>query len=133
MSNWTKKVLSSFLQKHGDFLIEDGVLSEDDFYQVFDFIESVSRLELRTVRCENETNRQPIFIDSFFKDQESLQLRQARIKYVEQLQVDILREVELYKSVQDQMLQYVRISENVFMASIGKYLPEGEKYIRKVF
>jgi len=73
MADWKKRILGVFIIRHGEFSVnEDNVLiKEEDFLSVYDLIESVGRLKLRSLRAKNEENRRPRFISAFFQSESS--------------------------------------------------------------
>ena len=57
MMEWKKKVLGVFIIKHGEFEVDEDYIMrrEEDFLSIYDLIESIGRLKLRTLRQTNET------------------------------------------------------------------------------
>lgn len=58
--------LKNYVQKNGTFTVDaQNNLKEEDFFRIYDLIESVGRFELQNLRKNNETQRRKLFKDSF--------------------------------------------------------------------
>ena len=55
----------------------------------------------------------------------------ARKMYIDKIYEDIMKEIAMYKEVQDKILAKVKINEAIWNSSMEQYLPEGEQYITK--
>ena len=58
LDTWIKTVLSKYFAQNGSFKVDEhNNLNEEDFFRIYDLIESVGRFELATLRNNNETKR----------------------------------------------------------------------------
>ena len=120
--------LKNYVQKNGTFTVDaQNNLKEEDFFRIYDLIESVGRFELQNLRKNNETQRRKLFKDSFITGSSN----QSRSQYIGQIWDDINKEIESYKDVQDTVLKKVKINEQIWNSSMEQYLPPGEQYIKK--
>ena len=94
---------------------------ETDFMNLYDLIESISRVKLRYLRQQNEIRRSGLFTFKNQKDTETL--KQETEMYLEQLLEDIENECEVYKPIQMQTLAMANVSLEVWEASMDLYLP----------
>ena len=123
-----KSALKSYVEKNGTFTVdEQNNLKEEDFFRIYDLIESVGRFELLTLRKNNETQRRKLFKESFVTGCS----KNSRSFYIGQIWEDINKEIESYKDVQDTVLKKVKINEQIWNSSMEQYLPPGEQYIKK--
>ena len=66
LEKWMKSALNSYVEKNGSFTVdEQNNLKEEDFFRIYDLIESVGRFELLNLRKNNETQRRKLFKESF--------------------------------------------------------------------
>ena len=120
--------LKSYVEKNGTFTVDSSNnLKEEDFFRIYDLIESVGRFELYILRKNNETQRRKLFKDAFVSGCS----KNSRQLYIQQIWDDIMKEIESYKDVQDTVLKKVKINEQIWNSSMEQYLPPGEQYIKK--
>lgn len=115
--------LKSYVEKNGTFTVDSSNnLKEEDFFRIYDLIESVGRFELYILRKNNETQRRKLFKDAFVSGCS----KNSRQLYIQQIWDDIMKEIESYKDVQDTVLKKVKINEQIWNSSMEQYLPPGE-------
>lgn len=126
-------MLAKFIEMHGPFKVdEQDNLVEDDFLQIYDLIESMTRFELLKLRTKRERSRNKLFIEAFYNDElRPEQKRAARMAYVVQLQDDISHEIELYEKVKNQILKEIKVNERFWNSSIEEFLPAGQKFVER--
>jgi len=66
-TEWLEEVLTTFIKKHGSFKVnQNNNLSKEDFFEIYDLIETKSRFELEALRSKNELHRKALFKMAFF-------------------------------------------------------------------
>ncbi len=131
MTKWLEAVLGTFVQKRGSFKVNTGNhLEKQDFFEIYDLIETHSRFELNALRSQNEAARKDIVKKAFFSSGLSgEELAKARKEYIKAIQDSLMNEIELYKKTQEGMLKRVKVNENIWNSSMDEYLPGGQDYI----
>ena len=99
-------------------------MSEKDFFRLFNLIERVAMLELRQLRCENQSARGDCFKESM-KDAKSDSMK----AYLKLIKEHCEREVEEVERVQNEVLLKFGVEEDIWNASVHKFLLDDGQYI----
>ena len=66
LDKWMDSALKNYVSKNGTFVVDqENNLKEEDFFRIYDLIESVGKYELQNLRKKNEGARRELFQKSF--------------------------------------------------------------------
>jgi maltose-binding protein MalE len=105
LEEWMKDAFQKFIETHGPFkTLADGCLKLDDFYVIYQVIESYVRVILRDDRQKSEQARSKLFKDCFLAEKTKDQKVKLE-EYVDNLlTVHIPHEEDTYAKMPEKLL-----------------------------
>lgn len=117
-----KDIFEAYVSLHGSFqTTENGLLKFDEFIEIYNLIESITKIEIRELRAKHEIERTKLFEASFINVQTG-----KMEEYIDTINQQIEEECDQFEPTLNRVLAAIGITDTIWQHSMDNLLVDDD-------